>query len=128
MGEGAGVLVSQILVLASTTTTPRGPPSPGTKAAMGSSWARGPVSWYGPLLPYITLYTKSNSSLSSNNNDRKGAFKPWNKGRDGFIMGEGAGVRARATAALSYDTVDKTWATPPTTLLHRAITIPYGNF
>ena len=42
------------------------------------------------LLP--TLPTTSPQALSKRNDEPERASRPWDKGRDGFVMGEGAGV------------------------------------
>ena len=39
----------------------------------------------------------------------------------------GRDVKQSIHSYISYNTTDKTWATPPTPLFHRAITISYGS-
>lgn len=45
-----------------------------------------------PLSPYGLLCCNTNGELSLNNADPEGAYKPFDKNRDGFVVGEGAGI------------------------------------
>ncbi len=45
-----------------------------------------------PVTPYALLCCNTYGTLSKNNNDPQGAYRPFDKQRDGFVIGEGAGV------------------------------------
>lgn len=45
-----------------------------------------------PVSPYALLCCNSYGALSKNNADPQGAYRPFDKKRDGFVIGEGAGV------------------------------------
>src|SRR5438477_6028943 len=43
------------------------------------------------LFPYTTLF-RSMKALSTRNDEPERASRPWDRDRDGFVIGEGAGV------------------------------------
>lgn len=45
-----------------------------------------------PLTPLVIAAFASMRALSSRDSDPPGASRPWDKGRDGFVLGEGAGT------------------------------------
>ncbi len=45
-----------------------------------------------PVTPYALLCCNTYGALSKNNADPQGAYRPFDKRRDGFVIGEGAGV------------------------------------
>jgi len=45
-----------------------------------------------PVTPYALLCCNTYGALSKNNKDPKGAYRPFDKKRDGFVIGEGSGV------------------------------------
>jgi len=45
-----------------------------------------------PVTPYALLCCNTYGSLSKNNKDPQGAYRPFDKKRDGFVIGEGSGV------------------------------------
>jgi len=47
-----------------------------------------------PVTPYALLCCSTYGALSKNNADPKGAYRPFDKKRDGFVIGEGAGIMA----------------------------------
>jgi 3-oxoacyl-(acyl-carrier-protein) synthase len=45
-----------------------------------------------PVTPYALLCCNTYGTLSKNNNDPAGAYRPFDQGRSGFVIGEGAGI------------------------------------
>lgn len=45
-----------------------------------------------PVTPYALLCCNTYGALSTNNNDPQGAYRPFDKQRSGFVIGEGAGI------------------------------------
>ncbi len=45
-----------------------------------------------PVTPYALLCCNTYGALSRNNNDPEHAYRPFDKERDGFVLGEGAGI------------------------------------
>ncbi|MBL7130212.1 MAG: beta-ketoacyl-[acyl-carrier-protein] synthase family protein [Candidatus Omnitrophica bacterium] len=45
-----------------------------------------------PVTPYALLCCNTNGSLSRNNDSPKTAYRPFDKNRDGFVIGEGSGM------------------------------------
>jgi len=45
-----------------------------------------------PVTPYALLCCNTYGALSKNNNNPQGAYRPFDKQRDGFVIGEGAGM------------------------------------
>jgi len=45
-----------------------------------------------PVTPYALLCCNTYGTLSKNNNDPAGAYRPFDKNRSGFVIGEGAGI------------------------------------
>lgn len=45
-----------------------------------------------PLSPYGLLCCNTSGDLSTNNDNPEGAYRPFDKNRDGFVAGEGAGL------------------------------------
>jgi 3-oxoacyl-(acyl-carrier-protein) synthase len=45
-----------------------------------------------PVTPYALLCCNTYGTLSKNNKDPQGAYRPFDKKRDGFVIGEGSGV------------------------------------
>ena len=45
-----------------------------------------------PVTPYALLCCNTYGSLSQNNDNPQGAYRPFDKKRDGFVIGEGAGI------------------------------------
>lgn len=45
-----------------------------------------------PVTPYALLCCNTYGTLSKNNNDPAGAYRPFDKARCGFVIGEGAGI------------------------------------
>ena len=93
-----------------------------------------------PLSPYGLLCCNTNGQLSKNNEHPEEAYKPFDKNRDGFVVGEGAGImilesedraKKRGKKAFAYitgygttcDGVDRIKADPNGKQLARAIRI-----
>jgi 3-oxoacyl-(acyl-carrier-protein) synthase len=91
-----------------------------------------------PLSPYGLLCCNTNGDLSRDNEHPEGAYRPFDKNRDGFVVGEGAGImilesveraRKRDKKILAYiagygttcDGVDRIKANPDGKELARAI-------
>jgi len=45
-----------------------------------------------PVTPYALLCCNTYGALSKNNSDPQGAYRPFDKQRNGFVIGEGAGI------------------------------------
>jgi len=45
-----------------------------------------------PVTPYALLCCNTYGALSKNNNNPQGAYRPFDKQRNGFVIGEGAGI------------------------------------
>jgi 3-oxoacyl-(acyl-carrier-protein) synthase len=45
-----------------------------------------------PVTPYALLCCNTYGALSKNNKDPQGAYRPFDRKRDGFVIGEGAGI------------------------------------
>ena len=45
-----------------------------------------------PVTPYALLCCNTNGSLSTRNEEASSAYRPFDGGRDGFVIGEGAGI------------------------------------
>jgi len=45
-----------------------------------------------PVTPYALLCCNTNGSLSNRNEEAASAYRPFDGGRDGFVIGEGAGI------------------------------------
>ncbi|MDD5097117.1 MAG: beta-ketoacyl synthase N-terminal-like domain-containing protein, partial [Candidatus Omnitrophica bacterium] len=45
-----------------------------------------------PVTPYALLCCNTYGALSKNNNDPQAAYRPFDKKRDGFVIGEGSGI------------------------------------
>lgn len=45
-----------------------------------------------PVTPYALLCCNTYGALSRNNKDPQGAYRPFDRARDGFVIGEGAGI------------------------------------
>ncbi len=93
-----------------------------------------------PLSPYGLLCCNTNGELSKNNEHPEEAYKPFDKARDGFVVGEGAGImilesedraKKRGKKAFAYitgygttcDGVDRIKSDPGGKQLARAIRI-----
>jgi 3-oxoacyl-(acyl-carrier-protein) synthase len=93
-----------------------------------------------PLSPYGLLCCNTNGQLSNNNEHPEEAYRPFDKDRDGFVVGEGAGImilesedraKKRGKKALAYitgygttcDGVDRIKSDPNGKQLARAIRI-----
>jgi 3-oxoacyl-[acyl-carrier-protein] synthase II len=63
-----------------------------------------------PLSPYGLLCCNTNGDLSTNNQDPEGAYRPFDKNRDGFVVGEGSGIMILETQARVQAQSKKTFA------------------
>lgn len=63
-----------------------------------------------PLSPYGMLCCNTNGDLSKNNEHPEGAYKPFDKNRDGFVVGEGAGLMILESEERAKKRDKKVWA------------------
>lgn len=63
-----------------------------------------------PLSPYGLLCCNTNGDLSTNNEHPEEAYKPFDKTRDGFVVGEGAGLMILESDERAKKRDKKVWA------------------